>query len=86
MIPYFTKRLEIENSYINLYFNRIYTAEGAKYHVSCIDPKSRKVISFYMTENWGKWAVVNSQNCPDWIQKLEPTFSEYILSNQISED
>lgn len=81
MTPYFTERIETHHGYINFYFNRIYTAEGVRYHVSCFD-KRQKVHAFIMKQLLGQWTLDHPSQCLLWIRNLEPEFVNAILKNQ----
>ena len=80
-MQHFTKRIEVNDSYYGFYFNRIYTVEGVRYHISVVD-KERKAHSFNMMEKKGVWVLVKPETCPEWIAKLEPTLSGIIHENQ----
>jgi hypothetical protein len=80
MSPYFTKRIETRYGAINFYFNRIYTVEGVRYHVSGVE-KDKKVLIFTMKELLGIWHIANAISCPNWITALEPEFEKAILAN-----
>jgi hypothetical protein len=73
MTPYFTKRIKTPHGHVNFYFNRLYTVEGIRYHVSCIDTK-RKTHTFLLHELVGQWVFVNPAKCVLWIKKLEKEF------------
>jgi len=80
MTPYFTKRIQTFNGLINFYFNRIYTAEGIRYHVSCMDIR-RKTHAFSMVEMLGQWIVAHNCKCPTWIKNLEKDLEQAILES-----
>lgn len=77
MTPYFTKRIQTHNGFINFYFNRVYTAEGIRYHISCLDPR-RKAHAFNMVEMLGQWIVSYNSKCPVWIKGLEDELEQAI--------
>lgn len=83
-MQHFTKRIEVEGHFYSFYFNRIFTVEGIRYHVSVVD-KNRKAHSFNMKEQEGKWVIVNQRKHVGWIVKLEPKLSEIIIENQSGE-
>jgi hypothetical protein len=85
MIPHFTKRMEVGNGYVNIYFNRVYTVEGMHFHVSLIERETRKLIMFMMHENEGAWSIINPQIVPDWTRELELQLSEIIQRHQTEE-
>jgi hypothetical protein len=77
MTPYFTQRIESPYGYINFYFNRIYTVDGVRYHISCKDVKGRSY-AFEVMELVGHWIISHTSKCPLWIKKLEPQFEKAI--------
>ena len=77
MTPYFTKRIRTLYGYINFYFNRIYTAEGVRYHISCMDTR-RKTYAFNMVEMLGHWIVSHNSKCPNWIKNIEKELEQAI--------
>ena len=79
-MPYFTSKLKTPLGILNFYFNRIFTAEGIRYHVSVIDHE-RKAHSFNMEETGEVWKLVNGSNCPDWITILEKEIEQAILKH-----
>ena len=80
-MQYFTKRIEVDRRFYGFYFNKIYTAEGIRYHISVVD-KDRKAYSFKMKEEQGRWVLVNKGNCPEWIAQIEDQLSAIIKDNQ----
>jgi len=80
MTPYFTKRIQTQNGFVNFYFNRIYTVEGIRYHVSCFD-KSSKVYMFNMAEIAGQWLLSHQSKVPQWIKKLGAELETAILES-----
>jgi hypothetical protein len=79
-MPHFTKRLEVEKTFLNFYFNRIYTADGQRYYISVIG-KDKKTYTFHMVEQGPAWKLLNPGNCPDWIVAVEKEISEHIKSH-----
>jgi hypothetical protein len=79
-MPYFTKRIKTDRGDLNFYFNRIYTAEGLRFHISVID-KDKKSHAFNVQEDNGKWFLVNAPNCPYWIADLEKQFEKAIIEH-----
>jgi hypothetical protein len=80
MTPYFTKRILIKGEYVNFYFNRIYTADGIRYHVSCLDKKG-KSHGFKMKELLGRWVLASPSKCVLWIKSLEVELERAILES-----
>ena len=80
MTLYFTKRIRTPHGHINFYFNRMYTVEGVRYHVSCIDDK-RKTHAFQLQELLGQWVFAHPGKCVLWIKKLEKEFEKAILES-----
>ena len=79
-MPHFTKLLHTKEGNVIFYFNRIYTVEGTRYHVSVMDT-TRHSFAFNMQENRGTWKMVNTGSCPEWIIKLEPEISNAIIEH-----
>jgi hypothetical protein len=80
MTPYFTKRIQTFSGFINFYFNRIYTVEGIRYHVSCMDTR-RKTHAFNMVEMLDQWIIAHNCKCPAWIKNLEQDLEQAILES-----
>jgi hypothetical protein len=83
-MQHFTKRIEVEGYFYSFYFNRIYTVEGVRYHVSVVD-RNRKAHSFNMKKDEGKWVLANPRKYSGWIVKLESKLSDIIIENQSGE-
>jgi hypothetical protein len=77
-MSHFVKRLLSDQGNLSFYFNRIFTAEGTRYHISAVD-RNRRPLSFAMEEKNGTWWFVNTDNCPSWLIKLEKKLSDAIL-------
>ncbi len=80
-MPFFTARLKTSQGGLTFYFNRIYTVEGVRYHVSVVGPDG-KVHAFNVYYQEEKWKLVNSDNCPDWIVEIENEISNAIKRHQ----
>jgi len=74
---HFTRLLETSYGYIPFYFNKIHTAAGMQYHISCMGP-NRKVYALQMAEILGRWYVAPVSKCPMWIKILETDFEQAI--------
>ena len=74
---HFASRLQVDKTYLNFYFNGIFTADGIRYHVSVID-KDRKTHIFHLVRNEKRWTLAGGENCPDWIVKMEGTLNDEI--------
>jgi hypothetical protein len=83
-MQHFTKRITIGQSFLNFYFNKIFTVEGIRYHVSVVGT-DKKAYSFNMELKENDWVLSNPRNCPSWITDLEKEFSQTINDN-ISSD
>jgi hypothetical protein len=77
---YFTKSIDTTDGSFLFHFNRIYTVEGTRYHVSVADKRGHS-LSFNMHQIDSKWKLVNSSNCPSWILTLEPELSRAIIEH-----
>lgn len=76
-MPHFRKRLRTEQGILNFYFNRIYSADGERYHISVMD-RSRKMQTFYMQEQRGGWKLIKTEDTPAWIEGMEEIFEQQI--------
>ena len=83
-MQHFTKQIKTDWGLFTFYFNRIYTVDGIRYHVSFND-KNRKVIIFHMQLQSGVWKFANSENFPEWLQKLETQISDIIQQNRTTD-
>jgi hypothetical protein len=79
-MSHFVKRMETQQGFLNFYFNRIYTADGPRYHVSVID-RHRKSHIFHMVELRDEYYLLNKKSCPHWIATMESKFEEAILQH-----
>jgi hypothetical protein len=77
-MQHFFKKLEIDNTSINFYFNRIHTVEGDRFHIS-VYGKDKKAYSFLMKQEGEGWKLIHPDNCPDWIIKAEDQLSNIII-------
>ena len=74
---HFSARIKTSQGYLNFYFNRIFSADGVRYHVSVLG-KDKKSLMFNMEEKQGRWYLANPSNCPDWLVNVEPRLSDKI--------
>ena len=74
---HFSARIKTSQGYLTFYFNRIFTADGVRYHVSVLG-NNKKSLMFNMEEKEGRWYLVNPSNCPDWLVNVEPLLSDKI--------
>ena len=80
-MPYFTRIMKADEGNLTFYFNRIYTVEGVRYHVSVLD-KFRKAVIFQMEEkDKDNWSLINAADIPNWIQKIEKELKETVLDH-----
>jgi len=80
---YFTRLVETSYGYVKFHFNRICTAEGIQYHISCMVP-NRKVYFIQMAEILRQWHITPASKCPLWIKELEIHFEKAILESRLS--
>jgi hypothetical protein len=78
-MPHFTKIIGTEYGSMNFYFNRIFIAEGIRYHVSAIGTNGRAII-FHLEKIGNNWCLVKTEDVPHWLLAIEQK-----LSNAISE-
>jgi hypothetical protein len=76
---YFTKRFISQHGLLNFYFNRINTAEGVRFHVSCADGGEKTCYMFLMQEVLGQWHISDRRNAPEWLLSMEKNCSDFIL-------
>lgn len=79
---HFTRLLETSYGYIKFFFNKIHTAQGVQYHISCMGP-NRKVYTLQMAEILRHWHLTPVSKCPLWIKILEQEFEEAINDSLI---
>ena len=77
-MQHFFKHLEYYKTYLNFYFNRIFTVEGDRFHISVVGT-DKKAYSFLMQQKGISWHIVNPDNCPAWIVELEEKLSHTII-------
>jgi hypothetical protein len=65
----FTKNIQTQKGLITFYFNRIYTVNGVKYHVSVRDNKTSYY--FMMEGSDEQWNFLDDTPLPHWIIELE---------------
>lgn len=78
-MPQFTKHIQTERGMIPFYFNRIYTVNGTKYHVTVRDGKSTHY--FMMGDGNGQWHFSDITFLPDWVMVLERKLEEAIIEH-----
>jgi len=65
----FTKNIETQKGGLTFYFNRIYTVNGVKYHVSV---RNGRFTHYFMMEDGNEqWHFTDITALPDWIIILE---------------
>ena len=81
-MPHFSKRIQIPQGNIKFYFNRIYTVEGVKYHVSVRE----KLSHYFMMHSVGEdWQFSDLLNLPQWIVELRSKLSDCIKGHLLEE-
>jgi hypothetical protein len=78
---HFTRLVKTPYGYLKFFFNRIHTAEGMQYHISCMTP-NRRAYSFQMAEILWQWHITPASKCPHWIKDLEDFFGIAILDSR----
>lgn len=73
-MKYFTERMRTQLGYLNFYFNKLFTVEGTRYHVSVTDAQ-KKLHIFQLYKENKSWKILNKNDCPFWITELEPEFN-----------
>jgi hypothetical protein len=79
-MPHFLRRLKANNAFLNFYFNRIFTAEGVRFHVSVIDRK-HQLHTLNLEEVDKRWRIVKPEACPLWLLEMEKTLAEEIINH-----
>jgi hypothetical protein len=79
-MPHFEKLIDTVNGVARFYFNRIYSAEGVRYHISFIDA-DKKVHMFLMQENGQGWFLLQKQNLPSWVSEKEEELESIIVTH-----
>ncbi len=69
-MPHFTKHIVTSIGRLEFFFNRIYTVNGIRYHVSVKDNK-RLTHAFYMETKNSNWQIVKVPAPPDWVLEVE---------------
>ena len=72
----FTKNIQTQKGVLTFYFNRIYTVNGLKYHVSARD--GRLSHYFMMGDGSEQWHFTDVTYLPGWIIELEGKLEEVI--------
>ncbi|RYE26790.1 MAG: hypothetical protein EOP48_34925 [Sphingobacteriales bacterium] len=65
---HFTKQIETPKGSRKFYFNRIFTVDGVKYHVSVVDTSS---CYFIIQKQSGNWKISTQSNVPSWLLDVE---------------
>lgn len=76
---HFTTRLKVCEDHVSFYFNRVYAADGARYHISMVG-KDNKSIVFYMKKKEKQWHIVKPKNYPNWLVAIEPLLCNEIIA------
>jgi hypothetical protein len=79
-MPHFEKMLDTGQGMTRFYFNRIFAADGLRYHVSFLD-KEKKVHMFLMQESAEGWSLLDREKSTELIQKLEPKVKHAIVEH-----
>jgi len=78
-MPHFTKRIETTEGSSVFYFNRIYTVNGTRYHVSV---RNNSGIHYFMMEDRnGSWVISNTSTLPNWIMEREKELEKAIIEH-----
>lgn len=76
-MPDFTKAIETDLGFMNFWFDRIFTTQGVRYHISAIG-RNDKAIIFHMEEVDGTWVIIKTKETPVWVEGLENKLSKAI--------
>ena len=76
-MPHFTKHIDTSIGRLEFFFNRIYTVNGTRYHVSVKDGK-RVTYTFYLETKNDTWQVVKVPTPPDWILAVESDLARVV--------
>lgn len=70
-MPHFTKHIATSIGRLEFFFNRIYTVNGTRYHVSVKDDQ-RLTHTFYMEIKNSNWEIVKvPSQPPHWVLEVE---------------
>ena len=77
----FSKTIQTEKGIMNFYFNRVYTPDGARYHVSAMAKNNRAVIC-YMEQRGDEWHLVMRDANAPWLTEIENELSRAIREHR----
>jgi hypothetical protein len=83
-MTHFAIRMETPSGMVTFYFNRLFNADGFRYHISVVDREGKAHV-VNMIEQRGRWKIMNPQNCPEWIVRLESDF-EALIRQKLHEE
>ena|SRR5215212_7474218 len=78
-MPHFTKRVSTDDGVVNFYFNRVYTVNGIKYHISVT--KKQRSHYFMMEDGEAGWHFSDITSLPEWIIELEKKLETAIVEH-----
>ena len=80
-MPHFKKRFKTDFGTPQFVFDRIFTVNGAHYHVSVVDDKGRSQF-FNMQFKKDEWVIIDAPKVPDWIMGLQNELSKAIIDHK----
>ena len=81
-MPHFVNRIQTGKGTLNFYFNRIYTVDGTKYHVSVVNGALSHY--FIMQDGGERWDFSDITILPQWLIELR-TKLETAINNHLQE-
>lgn len=85
VMEFYTEKINTPQGRLNFYFNRIFTAEGDRYHISVIG-KGGTMHAFNVYEAGDKWKLAHPVTCPQWIVEFEDEISRSIEQHKARKD
>jgi hypothetical protein len=76
----FTTRIQTKDGAFQFYFNRIFTTNGVRYHISVMDRQNKSHV-FYMELENGSWHLVDESRTPDWIVSVQSDLQLAIINH-----
>lgn len=75
-MPHFTKQIQTTLGLKTFHFNRIFTVNGTKYHLSVTEHATSYY--FLMEERNGSWLIAETIELPLWIRQADKELEKAI--------
>jgi hypothetical protein len=76
----FTRQVKTEEGKLEFTFLRVFTTNGVRYYVTVTD-NHHKPFLFHMEEQNEEWKIVDDQNIPEWILRVEDQLCGAIIES-----